>query len=141
MRKLCLLLVLMMFAAACTTQQRTAPLGRAPENARESDYRPEIPFQPGPVEGVATRVVYRADSGRGYSVEVTDVAVGPGAPVNVPFAGPAVVEVRHGGGTAVTGGRSLELRLGTTLSVAEGETLTVTAREPTTLRAYVYRTR
>ena len=139
-RKFCLLLVLMSLPAACTTKQNTGPLPQS-ANPRESEYRPEIPFQPGPVEGVFTRIVFTADSGRGYSVDVTDVAVRPGTAIRVPFAGPAMVEVRHGGGSASTGNRNVELRLGTILTVAEGEPLIVTAQEPTTLRAYVYRTR
>jgi len=140
MQKVCLLLVVTSLLSVCATKQDTGPLPR-PANPRESDYRPSIPFQPGPVEGVATRTVFSTDSGRGYSVDVTDIAVRPGTAVSVPFAGPAMVEVRHGGGTAIAGGRNVELRSGTILTVGEGEALTVTAQEPTTLRAYVYRAR
>ena len=135
-----LLLVLAMFTAACKTTENTGPLPR-PDNPRESGYRPEVPYQPGPAERVASRTVYTTDSGRGYSVEVTDVAIGPGGAVTVPFAGPAMVEVRHGNGAGTVAGKSVEMRMGAAFTVGEGETLTVTAQEPITLRAYVYRTR
>lgn len=104
-----------------------------------SDYRPEQAYV-ALAPGLLTRTVFGADSGAGYRVEVRDLLVAPRqrtSPASLP--GAAVLEVRSGAGTVTAGGKALQIRVGTTFALQEGETISIVneGEMPITIRAHV----
>jgi hypothetical protein len=128
--------------AGCATRDAggKGTLPPPPAAAAPSPYTPEHPLQPAP-GGSASRDVVRVDSGRGYAIEVRDYLIPLDKEVTVDLGGPAMVEVRHGGGEATIGGASPQkIAQGAVFTVPDDQTLRVTARgEPMTLRAWIYR--
>jgi len=70
--------------------------------------------------GLLARTRYVAESMGPYTLEVWDLMVGPGkTSEKTRLPGAAVVEVRSGTGTLSSGGKSVDLRIGTTAPLAE----------------------
>lgn len=127
--------------AACATGDSggRALLPPPPSDARASAYTPARAYVAAE-GGAAARDVFRADSGRGYAIEVRDYLAPLDKPVTLAFSGAAVVEVRHGGGEASIGGTVRKIAQGSVFTVGDDQNLQVTARgEPMTLRAWIYR--
>ncbi len=71
--------------------------------------------------GLLVRTAYRAETPAELAVEVWDLLVGPGKTSEaVRFPGTAVVTVRTGSGRVVIDGKSQEVRIGESATVAEG---------------------
>jgi len=70
--------------------------------------------------GLLARTRYVAERMGPYTLEVWDLMVGPGkTSEKARLPGAAVVEVRSGTGILSSGGKSVDLRMGTTASLAE----------------------
>ena len=132
----------LLLAGACASQQDRggrSPLPPPPPNPPQAPYVPEHPLEPGP-GGSASRDVFRADSGRGYTIEVRDYLVPLDRQVTIDFGGAAVVEVRQGGGDISIAGTAGKVNQGTVFTVPDVDSLKATARgEPMLLRAWIYR--
>jgi mannose-6-phosphate isomerase-like protein (cupin superfamily) len=91
----------------------------ATDAAKFSNYQPKNPYVQ-LAQGILTRTLFEASSGKGYRVEVRDLLVGPrmrSATVSLP--GTAVFEVQSGGGTITIADRPQEFNHGATFSIPE----------------------
>jgi len=113
------------FQSGCQTDGVGLLPGPPAGELKFSEYKPESPYTE-LVPGLLTRTVHPADSGAGYRVEVRDFLVGPAQRTSqASLPGPAIFEIRSGGGLITAGGKSTEVRVGSTLAVPEGEAFTI----------------
>jgi hypothetical protein len=116
--------------------QQQAPLATPLTPAPRDAYRPYAP-------GLLARTVYLAGKAGRVEVELWDLLVGPGKKTGlVSLPGAAVLDVRSGGGAVAVGGKTVELRMGATLAIDEGQGFTLENRVPDgalTIRAIVVR--
>jgi hypothetical protein len=139
-RILAVVLSTVVLSASCRSAGGIGTLPPPPEQVRDSDYRPGMPL----VEvspGMAARTLFavEATARSPYRVEVQDILVAPTRPpVRIPSKGAGLFEVRSGRGMANIGGRSQELRSGSTFSAGDGELLEIAALgdAPVALRVY-----
>lgn len=122
-----------------------APQGRGPLPPMDPDRVPPSPYQPDQPytveDGVGVRDTFPGAAAMpGVKVAVRDLIVAPAEkPAAVSLPGEALVEVRSGAGTALVGGKEVELKAGQYLSVPVGGVLHVRASgEPVALRAHLF---
>jgi hypothetical protein len=138
-----------LLAAACqqpappAAQPPVQPTGPAP-GVILSSYTPQQPFRE-MAPGLLAQTVYATDEAGKYAVEVRDLIVGPGkAARSASFPGAAILEVRSGSGTVTSAGQRRDVRIGSTLSIAEGDALTIengSAEDALMIRATIVRQR
>jgi hypothetical protein len=95
--------------------------------------------------GLLARTTYQAEPAGRLGVEVWDLLVGPGKKSDVvTLPGGVVCEVRAGTGLVLVSGKPREVRIGTTFSFDEGETLQIenrSADDALSIRAVLIRSR
>lgn len=125
------------------TQSEGEPIAGTPITPpRLTSSEPRDPYR-SLAPGLLARTRYVAERTGPYRLEVWDLMVGPGkASEKTRLPGAAVVEVRSGTGTLSSGDKSIDLRTGTTVPLAEAADLTLRNADPEApliLRATVIR--
>jgi quercetin dioxygenase-like cupin family protein len=122
--------------------RKTRPLPEVPAGERNlSSYAPAKPYvEAGPA--VLTRTLFEASAPSGYSVEVRDIFVDPrkqSGDLRLP--GAAFLEVRYGAGVMRAGNQRQELKLGSIVSIPQGQSFSLesTSDEPLTIRVDLIR--
>jgi mannose-6-phosphate isomerase-like protein (cupin superfamily) len=130
-RGIFLLTVAALFLAACEGLSGPGAKGvgglpvPAGEAARFSNYQPHNAYSQ-LASGILTRTLYKTSSGRGYSVEVRDLLVGPrlhSAAVSLP--GAAIFEIQSGSGAIALRDGSRQFKVGSAFSVPEHKAFTI----------------
>jgi len=111
-----------------------------PDQVSFSSYQPERPYAEF-APGVLTRSRYETESGAGYRVEIWDMLLGPrqeSATISLP--GGAILTTRSGQPAITIDGKAMIAVAGTALSVAEGQSFTITneSDDPVSLRVYLF---
>lgn len=113
----------------------------SPGESKFSDYQPRNPYSQ-LATGILTRTLYEASSGNGYRIEVRDLLVGPqqhSASVKLP--GSAVCQVLSGDGVLTSGEKRQDLKLGSTLTIPQGEGFSIENKSdvPVAIRVHLFK--
>lgn len=100
---------------------------------------PALPFDDQLGDGAYARDVFGAAGPPGTEVAIRDLLIGPRAEGRLPGApGPVVIDVHSGSGSAIAGGRTLELSVERPVSLPAGTSASLTNSGETPLSARLY---
>jgi quercetin dioxygenase-like cupin family protein len=138
------LVLMLLLTAASGCQPEKALEGRgllpdAPADQTASAAEPaKAPFDQPLGEGAFARTVFQTTGPSNIAVTVRDVIVGPQAEAPLAAAGPVVIDVNSGSGTASSGGKTLDLSLGNAVSFPAGVAIAVKNTGDTSLVLRLY---